>query len=1077
MLMQNDEKERELALDCTKSFIVQAPAGSGKTELLTQRYLTLLAHACQQPEEIIAITFTRKAAIEMKNRVFAALELAKQATAPQEMHRLKTWELAKAVLEINQTQHWRLLENPQRLQIFTIDAFLAQLIKKTPLTAGATPSCRFVEDATVYYTQATEEILKSLASNNSAALKTLLLHLENQVAKLVELCVSLLSKRDQWLPYIVPAQSNPLLLKEHMEKGLYHCVEEALGKANALFSAELKTRLFPLLKWTAWPKANPESYAKWQALANLFLTQGGEWRKKVDTRQGLPPKSAEKKQFEEILAACQDNFSLQKHLQAIQNSPPLHYKPEQWQIIAILLELLPILAAQLQSIFQQQNVMDFVELNLAASRALGEEDQPSDLNLKLDYQIKHILIDEFQDTSVMQFNLLKKLISGWQPDAERTLFLVGDPMQSIYRFRNAEVGLFFRVKQQALSHYLHIQSLQLKTNFRSSPELINWFNAIFPEIMPAKIDLATGAIPYHASLSAHSFNAATPAAATEFYFFSDDRAEAQAVTALIEQYQAQKPDNTIAVLVRSRTHLKEILLALQLKAIPFQAIDINPLAAKSEVLDLVALVRALMHRADRIAWLSLLRAPFCGLSLADLHIIAQNAEHRTIYESINQSKQLPLSADGQLRIARLLSVLQQAFLNQNRTGFANWIENTWISLGGPSGLNHLSQIENIQAFFNLLLSLEEKSEHWHLESLERELKKLYAPSQSQANLKLQIMTIHKAKGLEFDHVIVPALHKKIGVDEQALLLWLERAGAKDNDLILAPIKERAGEDDQIYRYLRQIEIDKLNHESIRLLYVAATRAKCSLDLLATVSQDENYRPPANTFLEKLWPFCLRQYHRYLQKNEIAATSENKMLVPQKLKRTPARYTTPYFLDQPISTKPLQNSSAPDFKVTHLNAKTEGIAIHEALASLANLGHQPSAAEFNALLHRLQQKYPAHIANVELALQNTLKDPRGAWILFGPHTEAKTEYGIKAYLDNQIIHAIMDRTFVDTVGIRWIIDYKTTAPELEIAEHQAQLARYARIMTLMENREIRLGLYYPLTSTWKDIEIGIVTHGY
>lgn len=1074
-MMQNDEQERALALDWTQSFIVQAPAGSGKTELLTQRYLTLLAHACQHPEEIIAITFTRKAAFEMKTRVFSALELAKHTTPPQETHRLKTWELAKTVLAINQSKQWRLLENPQRLQILTIDAFLAQLIKKTPLTAGVTPSCRFIEDATAYYAQATEEVLKILAAENSSALKNLLLHLENQLTKLVELCVSLLNKRDQWLPYIVPAQSNPLLLKQHMEKGLRHCVEEALNNANNLFSAELKTQLCSLLKWTAWPETVPDFYADWQTLANIFLTQAGEWRKKVDTRQGFPPKSAEKKQFEEILAACQDNPQLQKCLQAIQNSPPLHYKPEQWQIIAILLELLPLLAAQLQSIFHQQNAMDFVELNLAASRALGEEDQPSDLNLKLDYQIQHILIDEFQDTSVMQFNLLKKLISGWQPDAQRTLFLVGDPMQSIYRFRNAEVGLFFRVKQQALSHYLHIQSLQLKTNFRSSPELVNWFNNIFPQIMPAEIDLATGAVPYHPALSALSINAAQPATATEFHFFPDDQSEAQAVVALIEQYQLQKPENTIAVLVRSRTHLKEILLALQQKAIPFQAIEINPLAAKSEILDLVALVRALIHRADRIAWLSLLRAPFCGLSLADLHIIAQSTAHRTIYEAIMQHKQLPLSADGQLRAARLFSVLQQAFSKQGRIGFANWIENTWISLGGPAGLNNLSQIENIHAFFNLLLSSGEKSEHWRLESLERELKKLYAPSKSQANLKLQIMTIHKAKGLEFDHVIIPGLHKKIGVDEQALLLWLERTGAQYNDLILAPIKERAGEEDQIYRYLRQIEIDKLNHESIRLLYVAATRAKCSLDLLATVPQDENYHPPANTFLEKLWPFCLNQYHNFTVLPLSSSFHYNNNRTA--LKRTSNDYVTPFFVDKLISTVERPRLPALDFKLTHLQAKTEGIAIHEALANLANLGHKPSAVEFNTLLQQLQQKYPAYIVNIELALQNMLKDPRGTWILFGPHTEAKTEYSIKAYLDNQIIHVIMDRIFVDTAGIRWIIDYKTTAPELEIAEHQSQLARYARIMALMENREIRLGLYYPLESSWKEIQTGTVTYGY
>ncbi len=1092
MSNENDRLTREQALDWQQSFIVHAPAGSGKTELLTQRFLSLLANACQHPEEIIAITFTRKAAREMKERIFAALELANNIMPPEEPHRINTWGLAKNVLVVNKKHQWELLENPQRLRILTIDAFLAQLSQRVPLTAGTTPSCRFVEDARTYYLQAIQEILKLTASNPGLpALKDLLLHLDNQIPKLIELCVSMLGKRDQWLPYIIPSNHNPILLRQQMEKGLLHCVEEALQAADIAIDAKMKNIIFsslhaaalnlkienpthPLSVWAdlhEWPQPLAEFYENWRALADLFLTQEGEWRKKIDTRQGFPPKTPEKKMFESLLAACQNNNSLQKYLQTIQSCPPLHYKESQWRIIAALMELLPLLAAQLQLIFQQKNIMDFVELGLAASRALGEEEQPSDLSLTLDYQIQHILIDEFQDTSVMQFNLLKKLITGWQPGDHRSLFLVGDPMQSIYRFRNAEVGLFFRVKQQALSANVNIKPLSLHFNFRSANKLVTWFNEVFPAVMPTEIDLATGAVPYSFSISAKKSPEETMTE-PQFYPTLNNQTEAKQVIQLIKKYQQANSDHTIAILVRSRTHLKEIIIALHKENINFQAIDIDPLASRSEILDLVALVRALTHGADRIAWLALLHSPCCGLKLKDLHVIAENANNRHIYEVLADYKKLALSAEGQLRLARIFPVFHQAFLNQGRMRLTEWIENTWVNLGGPAGLTETEEIENVQTFFNLLLKIEENIETFNLTMLNNELMKLYAPLHHEGNAKLQIMTIHKAKGLEFDHVILPGLQRKTAVDDQPLLLWLERAGAYFNDLILAPIKETTSFDaDPIYNYLRIVEKNKLEHESSRLLYVAVTRAKNSLDLLAVIPNDEKYQSDSNSFrgsfLEKLWPFY---------KNTAEIIDENFPAIPvetKTIKCVPASYKSPYFIDLPIT--PIWDKRVTvNFKSNALQAKIEGIAIHEALAYISHLGQIPLDEKLQDLYQYLNNKYGTkNLPNLQLAIQNTLQDPRGLWILFGPHQEAKSEYALKANLDNKIVHVIMDRTFIDTgidpAGVRWIIDYKTTSPETDYPEHQEQLTRYAQIMALTEKRVIRLGLYYPLSGVWKELD--------
>ncbi len=143
-----------------------------------------------------------------------------------------------------------------------------------------------------------------------------------------------------------------------------------------------------------------------------------------------------------------------------------------------------ILIAQLKVTFQQHGKIDYIENAQAALIALGDDEHPTDLTLSLDYQIKHILIDEFQDTSNSQFSLIEKLIAGWEPNDGRTLFLVGDPMQSIYRFREAEVGLFIRAKTKGIGH-LSLTPLTLSVNFRSTPTIVNWINQAFINIFPA----------------------------------------------------------------------------------------------------------------------------------------------------------------------------------------------------------------------------------------------------------------------------------------------------------------------------------------------------------------------------------------------------------------------------------------------------------------------------------------------------------------------------------------------------------------------------------------------------------------
>ena len=154
-----DQKARTSALNISKSFIIQAPAGSGKTSLLTQRYLSLLAKV-KNPEEIVAITFTKKAAAEMQERIIEALLLA-QKSPPQETYLQKTYQLAHAALIQNEKCHWHLFKNKHRLRILTIDAFCLFLTNKMPLLSKAIPFSFVADDPNEIYRQASMRTLQT----------------------------------------------------------------------------------------------------------------------------------------------------------------------------------------------------------------------------------------------------------------------------------------------------------------------------------------------------------------------------------------------------------------------------------------------------------------------------------------------------------------------------------------------------------------------------------------------------------------------------------------------------------------------------------------------------------------------------------------------------------------------------------------------------------------------------------------------------------------------------------------------------------------------------------------------------
>ncbi|MEK6594599.1 MAG: UvrD-helicase domain-containing protein [Pseudomonadota bacterium] len=1139
-----DLAQRSRALDAAQSFIVQAPAGSGKTELLIQRYLRLLA-CVDHPEEIVAVTFTRKAAGEMRERVLQAMNAARAGDAPESAHEKLTLELAGAALARDAAADWHIADNPARLRIQTIDSLCASLTRQMPMLSRFGSQPESMEDADELYLEAARATVGAIENDDAIAqdMERLLTHLDNDVARIEELLADMLRRRDHWLRLVSGRE------RAELEAALGNARRAALQQVCMLFPASARDETLELARYAAANLAAVEGdsyiidlkdilefpgYAeadakRWQGLAELLLIKDGAWRKSLDKRQGFPTGTSKvekenARQWKQRMAQLLDDFSandsLRFALDDLRRLPPPAYADSQWEVLGAIMRLLPRAVAQLKLAFQSRGQVDFVEVAQGALRALGDADAPTDLALALDYRIRHLLIDEFQDTSISQYELVARLTAGWEVGDGRSVFAVGDPMQSIYRFREAEVGLFLRARAAGIGS-IELQPIALSANFRSQAGIVDWVNATFAQVMPAREDVAAGAVPYTASAATRAALAG-PAVSVHAFFDNDHAAEAQQVADIVAQAHGDDAPGTVAILVRNRSHLREIVPRLKAAGLRFRAIEIEELGHRPVVQDLLALTRALSHPADRLAWLALLRAPWCGLTLADLHVLAGADHVRSVWELMHDdARTSALSADGCARLVRTRAALQASLAQRCRGELRARVAGAWYALGGPACVEDVTDLEDAEIYFDYLESHEQAAEIADLEAFEQGLAKLYALPDLEADERLQIMTIHKAKGLEFDTVIVPGLGRAPHSDDKRLFLWMEQPrsafpprseaqkqaaslsldgrgteGEGETELLLAPIQETGTDNDPIYNWLQKLDAGKEGHEQGRLLYVAATRARQRLHLLGSVrlARDADgqieLKPPQKALLGKLWPVVESVYAQaaqHAQQSAPPAPQEDAATIDQNLQRLPAAWALPASPPPAAWTPPPDMARAQEeieFSWAGETARHVGSVVHRWLQRIAEDGlngwDKTRVGGLNKIFREQlvlrgvpADELAAATARVAQALAQTLADERGRWLLGAQH-DARNEYRITAMHDGRPLNLVIDRLFRDADGRQWIVDYKTSSHEggdiaafldREQERYAAQLARYADAVGNAQGT--MLGLYFPLLAGWRE----------
>jgi ATP-dependent helicase/nuclease subunit A len=1201
-----DEAERARALETTRSILVQAPAGSGKTDLLTRRFLALLAEV-DRPEQIVAVTFTKAAAAEMRYRILGELEKAMTGGVPAAAGEFSVEALASRALRRSRALGWQLPEMPALLRVSTIDSLCRELAIRQPMLSGFGDSLEVAERPEELYHRAARRALQVADRNTNpvlqSAIDSLLLWRDNDWLELEGLLVEMLRRRDSWMhAFVLEREPDWDALRERLETPFVNAIRDAIVELDRLLDRAPGARLeamalacfacensggqlykdlaelaeFPCGPYVGRP-AVEEALGTFRCLADLVLKKDGKFRLRVDRSHGFPPGSdAQKDRLLALVATLREVDGLESAFATLDNLPSPRFTDEDWHIVRACFGLLRQVAAELRIVFAEAGTVDFIEIAQIAQRILhGEDGLPSDAALRFADDIRHLLVDEFQDTSRRQHQLIAGIVAAWPEPGGRSVFVVGDPLQSIYSFRDADAELFPRVRDFGLetpgADPLVFDLVRLKANFRTQPALVAEVNETFAPIFAEDNDSGVsflpsipareGAIDLFPRLTLHtafmpqvtpsdSFDAETQQRrqAIRFTRKSVLIAQTRQIVDLIEGYRdaigaarAAGEKFRIAVLGRTRKALEPIALELRKAQIPFRAVELEPLRDRPEVLDALALGRAVFNPLDRIAWLGVLRAPWCGLSLAELHTLTNVDQCRWPLDPIPRliAERIELLApESRAAVRRVLDAVSSAPVIASSSptlAVGTWLEQIWLRAGGAACVD-LGAQANLNLLWRCLDDLPNGSLDFVGPARDRALENLTAIPDPAADAAcgVQLMTIHRSKGLEFEVVIVPELQVH-GVNTRGRLLsWIERglsapdASGAITEFLIAPVQTKGAERSRTRLWVDRLYRLREQQEMRRILYVAATRAREELHLFARPEYrddpvERRLNEPWNCLLATAWPALggeiRARFDEWQPRHPRPGQPKSGPIGPDtpliSLPRGPGptqvRRLPPDFLTVLPSDSEAMHEKHDSAAVSRVEpysrheggiaSRVLGSAVHGLLEELARLNQTQSPEEAARSATKMMPRIQAQIRTAgvphpkaqSIAAQalaiamDAAREPVGRWIL-SPHRGAASESAWSGVVSDAVRSVRVDRIFRG--GLKplsegqqawWIIDYKTAYTEsldsTALSDLRAlfapQLETYASILRHSEDRSLPIlaGLYYPRMSLFDWWEVG------
>lgn len=1084
---------------------VTASAGSGKTWLLVSRILRLML-AGQAPGGILALTFTRKAASEMQQRL--ALRLYELATVDDAtLDKLLVQLELQPTTQIRTTaralyQQHQYCDFPLRAQTF--HAFCQDILARFPLEADVPPGFALLDNETLLKNQAREALFNEAARNMQGDLAQQLQDLMQACGgyeQLKKVLDAFINQRSDWWAFsngiTNPAEfaNENLLAKLDLDlngQPLLDCFTtktlEQLDSFMSLLALHPIATNLKIVDALRGLLAKPVDDTSFAVIQKCFLTEKGEARKTIKDSKTLRAKLGDHTdtllQLNTVLTA------------RVINAIEMHRRRQTWQLNQHWYYCGVHFLQLYQNLKRDMRLLDFTDLEWKTFQLLRDPDNAHWVQYKLDQRIDHLLIDEFQDTNPTQWQLLLPLLqemAAGDSERSRSVFLVGDEKQSIYSFRRAKPEL-----QAIASNWLHdnlgAQSFPLNKSWRSSPAIIEFVNALFAQddmraMLPDFPDHGTnkpdlpGEVMVLPAIQATSEEITTPPdegtktalrnplhqprEEPQNLHDLEGRQIAQQIRQLVANKMTVQAEHgaraiqydDIFILLRKRTHVAAYEKALRDAGIPYIGANRGSLLECIEVDDMLALLDTLLTPFNNLALAQVLKSPLFG---ADDEDLMRLAAHKTTPLWIDRLAELAPELDEQHPLHRAHESLNNWSSLADRIPVHDLLDRIYHEsqfieryvASSPDSLKPRVRA-NLIRFLEMALDLDSgrypSLMHFLLHIRELQQQERDAPDEAPMqtlDARVKIMTIHASKGLEAPVVF---LADTINIDSNrdtlsALVEWPAQQ-ERPTHIQLIPTSDLR---DSISNQYLEIQKRTEAQEQMHLLYVAVTRAKqclyvsgCRPDRQAST----DWYTPVETALRTLNPASEAAAWRY---GELLASSENIT--------SPATIATPvlpafYFnnvspVERVMSPSHSSDSSDSTDKSGDADGQQRGIIIHRALELLSRQPAWSIEQTRQALCSEMMLSADHELITEAMTeTQALINDPAFNTLFFpDTHIRARNECSLSYKTDQGQVIGTIDRLLISDNEIL-IVDYKThrvSAAETAAlaAEYRSQLRYYA-----------------------------------
>ncbi|MCC7430949.1 UvrD-helicase domain-containing protein [bacterium] len=776
-------ENQKQALDFSKNIIVTAGAGSGKTMVLAERMLKLIEETKGKIERILVITFTKKASVEMQNRIYSTL--------------VKNLESSPYFLEakLNFTKNW----------ISTIDSFYLRILRENAIELGLNSeiSVSDEQELKLSVSETIEQTIDNLAFNKNESLRVLLkIWSRKQIVEFVKILLE-----QDWIDEFLEEKS---LAKKFIE------YEKLFIKKAVFFKQEINSRLE---LYASEPKLGSIA-SKCLLEIDKFLgntkefvfTEFDKWRKpnKFDEEANNLLKNAIEFLDFTSLGEIERGF------------------------ILALSEILNIVKIDYKTKLRNQNLYTFADLSQMVYKVLREN--RNGIREKLAQQFDFIMVDEFQDTDKVQWEIAK-FLAGWNGEnlqgmAKNKLFLVGDEKQSIYSFRGVDVQVFNLAKEEIQkineANSLENGLIVFSNNFRTGKNLLAFFNSFFKEIFGYETKSYEAK---HQNLQGDKENGKV-----NFLFFNvgkqgdqNQNLEEKFIASQVKEILKSNPNEKIALLFRTKKRIDNFAKELENLKVSYIISGGKGFFENQEIQDIFNILAYLSNESKKIELFGFLRSPMVCLSDFELLEIAEDfsqlkKKQGKIWQNLENWRNLVCK----------LNVSELVFKILEDTNFL-------VSLFAEN--DYKQRLKNLSKFFEMAkanknISLSEFVELLEFQFENQTLEGNATVPEIGEKQSVQLMTIHASKGLEFDTVFLVDAGKQGKSSSNETLFFGETEGSYQKFIGFKVLKNNSFDrkDTFIKNELSEFARKREEAELKRLLYVALTRVKTNLIVSTTFKE-------------------------------------------------------------------------------------------------------------------------------------------------------------------------------------------------------------------------------------------------